>query len=107
MYSTTYASPTEYTRASRGDYRLVGTFADGTRKKCPITSDEIATAMTPASDSDRDRQRTILDRCFRSDAGVESLTVEASQEAVDWAAWRLLGRVVVTIEGPVTPSRPN
>jgi hypothetical protein len=83
MYSTTYASPDEYTRRTTS-YALVMTAADGSRRTCGISEDE-------AEDASLD---PLVTRCFSNDLdNIRAVAVEATRRDVDWTTGRFRGLV--------------
>jgi hypothetical protein len=83
MYSTTYASPEEYTRQTTS-YALVVTMADGSVRECGISEEE---AEHPALDN-------ALARCVPGETDrIRTAGVEATKREVDWKTGRFLGMV--------------
>ncbi len=99
MYSSTYASPVDYESKAGMSYWIAAQFADGTRDVCRVSREDADVLVRRESS----RGARVLQNCFdTAAASVQTVSIEGSRRAVDWARWRLGDEVRVTLAGPIT-----
>jgi hypothetical protein len=99
MYSSTYASPSEYETDAGLSYWLVTRSGGATRRSCAV-SRAAAEAWLDEGRRDRDPEAARAATACFGERPARQLTIEGRRTRVDWRYWRLAFDERVVLGGP-------
>jgi hypothetical protein len=88
MYSTTYASTTEYEQKAADQYWLVATDDAMKLHQCRIGRTDVDVIAAEAATRGGAVATELIRRCFDPSVRVRTIAVEGSRVRVDWTKWR-------------------
>lgn len=100
MYATSYGSPAEY-EANAVDPWIVGLDDAGQSHSCRISRADADTIAGARGSPDQPFIEGVLRRCLGPAIRLQHVSVEARQDRVNWAQWRLEEPVRLLLIGPI------